>query len=207
MASDYEKIFTNDLYLKLKDDLNLTNIPTLLKNLEIRKNQKIIYDITIMFGANGVFSPKFGFLEQDLAIGIPLKVPEHLEQYCYRIKDKSSVFEPELIIEIKYGNVTSHQLMTYSNIASKIKAVFPRCRYYLVLGYCSVNIFEKLMRHGTNFDKIYNLFARTTKETKIPNYYCGKLLDDYKNHSKKKVYDSFLKNIKYDLAQLKILWY
>jgi len=202
MKSNQENIFCDDLVKLFKKDLDFAKIPALLKNLEIRIHEKILYDVTILYGGAGKFTPKFGFLEQDIVIGKSLKVSNQLGVFFYRAKTRTEVFEPEVVIEVKYGNVTSHQLITYSHIASKIKSVFPRCRYYLVLGYCSVSIFEKVMRHGTFFDRIFSLSARLKGQTKILGYFKGKIIKDGVN--KRNVYRKLIQNIKNDLCSIKI---
>ncbi len=183
----------------LISDLDLSQ--SLLRGLEIRAHQKVIYDVTILYGGSGVFSPRFGFLEQDIVVGKPLKVPDYFGQYFYRSGNKTEVFEPEIIMEIKYGHVNTHQLMTYSYIASEIKAVFPRCRYYLVLGYCSGSVFEKTMRHGRHFDRVFNLCFRSKKEVRIPDYTKGKLNVDAANN---KTYSNLIQHLTNDLSSTKL---
>ena len=149
MTSNNEKLFCSDLSEMLKSDLDLSQ--GLLGGLEIRAYEKVIYDVTVLYGGSGKFEPKFGFLEQDIVVGKSLKVPAYFGKYFYQSRSRTEVFQPEIVIEIKYGKARTHELMTYSHIASEIKAIFPRCRYYLVLGYCSVQTFEITMRHGRNF--------------------------------------------------------
>ncbi len=212
MSSKFEYLFCSEFAKKVNDDLNLTDGNSLVKNLEIRVQEKILYDITILYGGSGQFNPKFGFLEQDIVIGHSLHVPDNLGCYFYRANNRKQLFQPELVIEIKYGHVSTHQLITYSHIASKLKSVFPRCRYYLIIGYGSVSLFEKAMRHGTNFDQIYNLCVRrrsiTKKQLKVPDYTAGKFNRDLKSdESYRNVYSNLIENIKNDLSSLKIKWH
>jgi hypothetical protein len=204
MIKDQEKLFATDLVEMLKTDLDLSKFA--LSSFQINAHEKILYDITSLYGGSGIFQPKFGFLEQDIVIGRILKVPEAFSKYFYRSKRKDEIFQPEISIEIKYGDVTTHQLITYSHIAEKIKSIFPRSHYHLVLGYCSVNLFEKVMRHGTNFDRIFNLCARTIKEKIVPVYIKGKLRNDLNSGKGKRIYENLIHNLKNELSNVKMEW-
>ena len=200
-------MFCDDLFQMLERDLKLPILESSLQNLDIRMHQKILYDITVLYGASGNFKPKFGFLEQDIVIGKVLKVPPELGNYFYRNPKKNEVFEPEIVIEIKNSSVNSHQLITYSQIASRIKTVFPRTRYYLVYAYCSVRMFEKVIRHGTHFDHIYNLCAVRNSELAPEIYSSGDLPKDLgKDGRHMRVYQELLQQLKRDLCSPKVHW-
>lgn len=204
MAKNQERLFTADLARMLKRDIDFSS--ALIRGLELITYPKIMYDVSSLFPGSGVFEPKFGFLEQDIVIGKLLHVQKELGQHFYRAKKRNELFHPEIVLEIKYGDVISHQLITYSTIASRIKSIFPRSKYYLVLAYASVNIFEKLMRHGTHFDKIMYLCTRTRSQKKIPNYESGKFLRDLKSDEEHKAKYGFLVHqIQADLMTLKIV--
>ena len=64
MTSNNEKLFCSDLSEMLKSDLDLSQ--GLLGGLEIRAYEKVIYDVTVLYGGSGKFEPKFGFLNKIL---------------------------------------------------------------------------------------------------------------------------------------------
>ncbi len=207
MRSKPEDVFCRDLASALEADLELPSMSTLIRGLKVRTHEKVLYDITVLYGGAGEFRPKLGFLEQDIVIGKPLVVPPALGACFSRAKIKSELFQPEVVIELKCQNVTTHQLITYSQIAARIKAVFPRCRYYLVLGYCSVKAFEKVMRHGTNFDRIVSLCARRKGQAVHPPYSEGDLGRDMaRSKDNRAVYRDLVYQLRNDLSSIKINW-
>jgi hypothetical protein len=207
MRSKPEDIFCKDLASLLEADLDLSSLPVLLQGLQVRTHQKVLYDVTVLYGGDGQFRPKLGFLEQDIVIGKPLAVPDALGACFSRAENRSELFQPEVVIEVKCGNVTTHQLITYSHIAGRMKSVFPRCRYYLVLGYCSVKAFEKVMRHGTNFDRVISLCARRIKQPAYSPYTAGRLKQDMiEVKGNRSIYDDLVYQLKNDLSSIKINW-
>ena len=70
------------------------------------------------------------------------------------IDDKSRLFVPRLIMEVKYGCISSHGIITYSEIAMRMKSVYQGLRYYLVMRFGNKTS-ETMERHGPGFDRIY----------------------------------------------------
>jgi hypothetical protein len=207
MVNNYEKVFCHDLATILQADLEIDKISSVMKGLVVRVHEKILYDITNQYYALGIFNPRFGFLEQDIVIGKPLKVTNNMGNLFYRAKSRDELLQPQIILEVKYGSVSTHNVIAYSSIAAKIKSIFPTCRYYLIIGYCPASIFEKVMRHGIHFDRIINLCARKVGQAKIPSYSKGKLKQDlatYNNH--KTTYLNLVEQIKVDLQSLKFIY-
>jgi hypothetical protein len=63
---------------------------------------------------------------------------------------------PRVIVEVKYGRVTTHDAIVYSYKAECIKRVYPFCRYGMVIGDAK-NIPGRVLRHGRSFDFVYAL--------------------------------------------------
>lgn len=63
---------------------------------------------------------------------------------------------PRVIIEVKYGRVTTHDAIVYSYKAECIKRVYPFCRYGRVIGDAK-NIPGRVLRHGRQFDFVLAL--------------------------------------------------
>ncbi|MEJ5261472.1 MAG: hypothetical protein WHT45_02240 [Ignavibacterium sp.] len=61
---------------------------------------------------------------------------------------------PYVIIETKYKQPNTHEILTYSQKVQMIKTIFPYCRFvFLIFG----NISPRTYRHGLYFDKIVNI--------------------------------------------------
>lgn len=63
---------------------------------------------------------------------------------------------PRVIIEVKYGRVTTHDAIVYSYKAECIKRVYPFCRYGMIIGQAK-NIPGRVLRHGRQFDFVLAL--------------------------------------------------
>ncbi len=63
---------------------------------------------------------------------------------------------PRVIIEVKYGRVTTHDAIVYSYKAECIKRVYPFCRYGMVIGDAK-NIPGRVLQHGRQFDFVLAL--------------------------------------------------
>jgi hypothetical protein len=68
----------------------------------------------------------------------------------------STTIIPRVIIEVKYGRVTTHDAIVYSYKAECIKRVYPFCRYGMIIGNAT-NVPGRVLRHGRNFDFVYAL--------------------------------------------------
>ncbi len=144
-----EALFRTDLLGIVEKDLEheLTK-----QKLLIGEKIKILYDITAT-AELGKFVPSLGFLEQDIVIFQEASVDHQLSRHFRMTSDWATVRVPRLVIEVKYNGINSHTLMTYSNIAQRIKGIFSSAKYYLLLRYDNKNS-ETLLRHGIGFDRI-----------------------------------------------------
>lgn len=66
------------------------------------------------------------------------------------IKQKSTKL-PLVIIEIKYGNFSSHDILSYSTKALKHKEIYPYVRYGFIVGGKN-NIDNRFFKHNAGFD-------------------------------------------------------
>ena len=63
---------------------------------------------------------------------------------------------PRLIIESKYGKITTHDAITYSNKAKAHKDLYNGLRYGLMIGNSEEKgITPRIISHGSNFDFIF----------------------------------------------------
>lgn len=93
---------------------------------------KILTDFIIIPNEDRKFLLYAGFLEQDIAI--------YLKDKRVNLSGDVELFRtdeiriPFVIAEIKLAkNFDTHQLITYSTIASKIKNLFPNCIYFMLI--------------------------------------------------------------------------
>lgn len=71
-------------------------------------------------------------------------------------------WKPRIIIETKYGSLSTHDAITYSQKAQNHKTVHPYLRYGILLGNMKKECIPgRLFRHGHNFD-----FMQTWKASK-----------------------------------------
>ena len=93
-------------------------------------------------------------LEQDIVIGQYGSTSVAVRDLLKNIGDKSQILMPRVIMEVKYGGISSHGLMTYSDIATRMKSMYQGLRYYLVMRFGNKSR-EVLERHGRGYDRIY----------------------------------------------------
>ena len=93
-------------------------------------------------------------------------LPEYINDYNrYKIdiliqqKIKSKRI-PRVAIELKYNDITTHDLITYSHKLNQHKLLFPYLRYGVIIANKN-NLTQKIFKHGKNFDFI---FAFSIKE-------------------------------------------
>jgi len=61
-------------------------------------------------------------------------------------------WRPLVVVECKYGGVTTHDLITYSQKAAAHRALHPYIRYGLVVGGYQGSIPGRMLAHGAEFD-------------------------------------------------------
>lgn len=80
-----------------------------------------------------------------------------------RSPDGDTSIVPRVAIELKFGGVTTHDSIVYSEKARRIRAIYPYLRYGLVLGGLE-KIPARTLRLGTEFDFIVAVDERPTRE-------------------------------------------
>ena len=70
---------------------------------------------------------------------------------------------PRVVAEVKFGNVTTHDAITYSNKARRVRTVYPYVRYGLILG-ALANIPGRVLRLGEEFDFVVVVSAHCEPE-------------------------------------------
>ena len=93
-------------------------------------------------------------------VGYNDKGQEIVEYMSYQtdllIKEKvNNYYIPRLIIESKYGSVTSHDAITYSNKAQAHKEIYNGLRYGIMIGKVD-KVPTRLIQHGNNFDFMFS---------------------------------------------------
>jgi hypothetical protein len=123
---------------------------------------RILKDIFLQKGKNGNFELQLGFFDQDIVIYNKddlmniedLRNSKSIKIHNNNSNQKNTLIIPSIIIELKYDGVNTHGIITYSNIASDIKSIFPKCKYIFALRYNSGSSDNKFLRNGKNFDNI-----------------------------------------------------
>ena len=147
---------------------------------------------------------QFGFVDQDIVFYedemdiSELNNIENILVHNNNVGNKNQMIIPKLICELKYNGINSHGLITYSEIASDIKSIFPECRYWLVMRFRKSSTENKLKRHGKNFNKII-FFDEGKSEGK---YTSGDFKKQLNQQAELKIrFSEFLKEIKMILGQ------
>ena len=130
-------------------------------NLGISKG-RILKDIFLQKGRSNEFELQLGFFDQDIVIYNKedlmdiedLRNSKSIKIHNNNSNQKNTLIIPSIIIELKYDGVNTHGIITYSNIASDIKSIFPKCKYIFALRYNSGSSDNKFLRNGKNFDNI-----------------------------------------------------
>jgi hypothetical protein len=142
-----EEQFTNKLKEELSNNLNLSKY-------EVTSGECLVYKFLI--DANGKLQPaKYKVPKRgQLAFQTDLMIKK------INAKNKKNGI-PLLVIEIKYGRFTTHDVITYSAKALKHKEIYPYLRYGLVVGEVE-QIYKRFFTHNAGFD-----FAIAVKEKNL----------------------------------------
>src|SRR4030067_1747604 len=150
--SNNELTWNKDLIEKLRTDLIKR-----VKGIYIEKG-KILRDIFIVHEDEN-YKLQLGFFDQDIIIYTKtMDISMFKEVKNIKIhnidKNNETIYIPRIICELKYDGINTHGLITYSDIASNVKSIFPLCKYILILRYRGNSSPNKLLRNGKTFDKI-----------------------------------------------------
>jgi len=132
-----EKQFTSLLKAELENKLS---------NYFVSSGECLVYKFFV--DADGQLQPKN--YEEPKRGGVHLAFQTDL-----MIKKKLSVVTsrslPLVIIEVKFGRFTTHDILTYSAKATKHKEIYPHLRYGLVVG-GKKKIDKRFFTHNSGFD-------------------------------------------------------
>lgn len=139
-----EDEFTDSLAERIKDALLPHNVG---------RKQSLLYDLS--FDQNG--NVRMGI---DPDSGVPIRGGGRGFEQDILIYDKSTdghtSVVPRIVVEIKFGKVTTHDAIVYSEKADRIRRVYPYVRYGFILGGIP-NIPGRVLRLGQRFDFIVSL--------------------------------------------------
>lgn len=156
----------------------LAKDPALSKRMKIAHHIGIFKDATVIENERThEFELVLGEAQQDIVlyrnddnskfcVDIPLG-QDRLKKAVRSFSGNSRILVPVSIFEVKYGDVQSHQVQTYSFIAQQIKDKFPGVFYYLVLVSKPQSYskrYETLERQGKHFTAIIPLLTSDPKQ-------------------------------------------
>jgi hypothetical protein len=129
--------------------------PMLPHKYSIDTKRSLLYAVSfddageLQLGQNDDHEPTRGggtAFEQDLLI------------FERRPRGKTSII-PRVSVELKFGGVSTHDSIVYSEKARRIRAIYPFVRYGLILGGLD-RIPGRTLRLGTEFDFVFAIPAR-----------------------------------------------
>jgi len=141
--------------------------------LKVDRKVKILADLTCI-KEKGKFRLGMGFAEVDVAIYKQIsfdKSNRQLFEYFKFIhdskKDKEYLNIPFIILKLKSGDITSDAIRARSEVARKIKEIFPFCSY-IFIGEDTAKKEETLLRQGKGFNNFF-IFENKIEERNIDN--------------------------------------
>lgn len=120
---------------------------------KVGRKQSLLYDLS--FDHKGVVR-----MGVDPDTGVPIRgggrgFEQDILVYDESTDGHTSVI-PRIVAEIKFGKVTTHDAIVYSEKADRIRRVYPYVRYGFILGGMS-NIPGRVLRLGQRFDFIVSI--------------------------------------------------
>lgn len=133
MRDEFENKWTEEIAVRLKEELD-SNI------YEVTCFEKVPYLVNIKGYEDGKEILDVMKYEVDLLIK--------------EKRDNCSI--PRLIIESKYGKITTHDVITYNNKAKAHKGLYSGLRYGLMIGKSTEkNISPRVINHSSEFDFMF----------------------------------------------------
>ncbi|MBK7357172.1 hypothetical protein [Propionivibrio sp.] len=120
---------------------------------QVGRKQSLLYDLS--FDHKGIIR-----MGVDPDTGVPIRgggrgFEQDILVYDESTDGHTSVI-PRIVAEIKFGKVTTHDAIVYSEKADRIRRVYPYVRYGFILGGMR-NIPGRVLRLGQRFDFIVSL--------------------------------------------------
>ena len=124
----------------------------------VGRKQSLLYDLS--FDQKGVVR-----MGVDPDTGVPIRgggrgFEQDILVYDESVDGHTSVV-PRIVAEVKFGKVTTHDAIVYSEKADRIRRVYPYVRYVFILGGMT-NIPGRVLRLGQRFDFIVALEEEMT---------------------------------------------
>lgn len=120
---------------------------------QIGRKQSLLYDLS--FDHKGIVR-----MGVDPDTGVPIRGGGHGFEQDILVYDESKDGQtsviPRIVAEIKFGKVTTHDAIVYSEKADRIRRVYPYVRYGFILGGMR-NIPGRVLRLGQRFDFIVSI--------------------------------------------------
>ena len=179
-------------------------IKTEFPNAKVFKG-KVLKDIFLNKDDKSGYKLQFGFVDQDIVIyDETLDISDFSAVKnisLFNIKDnRDNLVIPKIICELKYDDITTQGLITYSSYATDIKSIFPECKYFLAIRHKESSSENKLFRHGQYFDKIIFLGDKSSEQKYVPGQFLKELLTDGQLKEK---FAEFIEEIKVVLKKKK----
>jgi hypothetical protein len=147
-----EDEFTDSLADRIKDALSPHHVG---------RKQSLLYDLS--FDHEGIIR-----MGVDPDTGVPIRGGGRGFEQDILIYDEApdgghTSIIPRIVAEIKFGKVTTHDAIVYSEKADRIRRVYPYVRYGFILGGMP-NIPGRVLRLGQRFDFIVSLGESISKD-------------------------------------------
>lgn len=123
-----EQQFSDEIYQRLKEEI---------KPYQVSQGESLLYKLIV--DTDGKLKPR--------DISNPTR-----GQYAFQtdilVKDKKT---PLVVLELKYGGLSTHDVLTYSAKAIKHKEIYPYLRYGLIVG-GQETVDKRFFTHNVGFD-------------------------------------------------------
>ena len=177
-----ENEFSKDVHAFLEEKLSA------YPNYDVKEYKNVVTDFTFHESKKGDgYELVAGFQQQDIVIYKKTSTikpwgkifGEACRPYGIGESKSEGIIIPLVILELKI-KFNTHNLITYSGIANKIKTFFPCCSYCYVLGRdtqkkCNIETLT-IERQGKGFDKVFLDWA--TEKEKIWHFIENKIKDE-----------------------------
>lgn len=161
-----EKEFRKNLLSELKDRKVHEKLQDELRKelasveVKIDGHIKVPYDVVVKVCSKAILEARH--YDQDIIFYSESDISEE-ENHNLSLFNTTNpnILIPYLILETKDGCPSSHEVITYSDKAQRIKSLFPFSRYFLIV---RGGPKKRLTWHGKNFDEVHHLKSSNPSE-------------------------------------------
>jgi len=142
MSIKNEAQFRESFFLFLKKYLkDYLKDPRDMKHLEIREKENLLYTVKVL--PDLTFFPPLAsnFRRGNIAFETDISIGRKVQ----------NGFLPIVVIELKFGGLSTHDVITYSYKSVKHKDIYPYLRYGLIIGKIS-SLPRRFFNHNFGFD-------------------------------------------------------